>query len=95
MNLLSKLRSCRIGPFAVFDFAASYTGAWYIAPYLKSYVSRKQVLYSVVPLAVVAHHLFSINTPLNRMVIGPDKNLLAQVIVVAMVAAAVFSKNKT
>jgi hypothetical protein len=94
MSLIKKLREPRIGPFAIFDFAASYTAAWFSAPYLKSYVSREQLLYLTVPLGILVHAIFKIETPLNKMVMGPEGNTLARIIVLAMLVGAYRSHTK-
>jgi len=84
MNVLEKVRSVRIGPFAVFDFAATYTAAWFLAPKLDWYLRREQVMWLAVPTGIVIHKLFKIETPLNTMVFGPDTNRIAQVVVALM-----------
>lgn len=84
MNVLEKVRSVRIGPFAIFDFATSYTAAWFGAPYLGRWVTRERVMWLVVPAGIVIHKLFKIDTPLNRMVFGPETNRIAQVVVALM-----------
>ena len=60
MNAIEKLRSVRIGPFAVFDFATTYLAAWYLAPRLDWYVNRAQVMWLAVPTGVAVHKLFKI-----------------------------------
>jgi hypothetical protein len=84
MNTIEKLRSFRVGPFAVFDFAATYIAAWYLAPRLDWYLRREQVMWLAVPTGIVIHKLFKIDTPLNRMVLGPETNRIAQVVVALM-----------
>lgn len=84
MNTIEKLRSFRVGPFAVFDFAMSFLAAWYAAPYLDWYVRREQLMWLVIPTALLVHKVLKINTPLNSMVFGPDTNRLAQAMVALM-----------
>ena len=82
---LEKLRSYRIGSFAIFDFASSFIGAWVVAPYLSKWVTRTQVLWLVIPAGVAVHIVTGIKTPLNKMVIGPGSNVLAQAAIAVMV----------
>ena len=84
MNTIDKLRSYRIGPFAIFDFAASYAGVWMLAPYLKKYATREQLLWLTVPIGIVTHVVIGQRTPLNKMVLGPDYNLFVQIVVAYM-----------
>jgi hypothetical protein len=84
MSAIEKLRSFRVGPFAVFDFAASYTAAWYAAPYVDWYITRKQVMWLVIPTAIAVHRLIGIETPLNKMVLGSEPNRIAQAVAALM-----------
>lgn len=84
MSTIEKLRSYRIGPFAIFDFTMTYLAAWYAAPYLDWYISREQLMWLAVPIGIIVHKLIGQNTPLNRMVLGPDTNRLAQAMVLLM-----------
>lgn len=78
---VADLRKYRIGPFAIFDFSMSFLAAVLLAPLVKNYVSRERLLWGVIPLGVATHELFHIRTPLNKMVLGPGTNILAQLIV--------------
>lgn len=82
MATIEKLRSYRIGPFAVFDFAMSYLAAWYGAPLLKQ--NREKAMWLVIPLGIVVHELIGRKTPLNKMVLGPETNIIAQAIIAGM-----------
>jgi hypothetical protein len=94
MSLITALRKPRVGPFAIFDFAASYAGALLAAPYLGKYISRERLLYLVVPTGVLAHALFKIDTPLNRMLLTKSEgNTLARVVVGAMLIRALTLKS--
>lgn len=102
MNTVEKLRSYRIGPFAIFDFTSSYLGAWYIAPYLDKWLTREQVMWLVIPFGIVVHELVgkTISTsslwdeqsPLNKMILGPDTNLIAQMVVAVMLYKGIIAK---
>jgi hypothetical protein len=80
MNV-ADLRKYRVGPFAIFDFSMSFLAAALVAPLVKNYVSRERLLWGVIPLGVATHELFRLRTPLNKMVLGPDTNILAQLVV--------------
>jgi hypothetical protein len=82
MSALESLRSVRIGPFAVFDFAASFAGVYFMAPVVG--VSREKALWLTVPLGVVSHVALGTKTPLTSMLIGPEQNHLAQAAVALM-----------
>lgn len=84
-GLIAKLREPRIGPFAIFDFAAAYAGAWAAAPILG--VSRKRMMYLVLPLGAVTHAALGIKTPLNDMLTG-EGNWPAKVLVAGSLWAA-------
>jgi hypothetical protein len=88
-DTITQLRSYRIGPFALFDFAASYAAAWYGAPYLK--VSREKAMWLVIPAGIAVHELVGLKTPLNKMVVGPETNILAQLAIAGMVYKGVTS----
>ena len=70
-GLIQTLREPRIGGFAIFDFAASFAAAWYLAPKLG--VERKFALIAVIPAGLLVHELLGISTPLNRMVFGRER----------------------
>lgn len=90
MNTIDKLRSHRIGPFAIFDFAASYAGMWMLAPYLKNYATRKQLMWLTVPIGIATHVVSGQATPLNKMVLGPDYNFFAQAVVAYMLYRGIY-----
>ena len=64
-SFLTQARSIRIGPFAVFDFAAAFGGMWYLATTLKLPV--EPVMWSVLPISVLAHMMTGQSTPLTKM----------------------------
>jgi hypothetical protein len=71
MSLIKELRRPRVGPFAVFDVAASLAVACWAAP--KIGVSRKTALLAAIPAGVLVHELLGIDTPLNRMIFSREK----------------------
>ena len=91
MSVVTKLRSYRIGPFAIFDFASAYLGSWYVAPYLSKWLTRTQVMWLAVPAGVVAHIVVGVETPLNKMVVGPRSNILAQAAIGLMLYKGLFN----
>ena len=93
MSFITKLRSYRIGPFAIFDFTMSYAGAWFAAPYLK--VSREKALWLVLPIGVVLHKVIGKETPLNRLVIGPESSIIAKGVILAMAYKGITSSKET
>ncbi|MDH5533063.1 MAG: hypothetical protein OEX81_01410 [Candidatus Pacebacteria bacterium] len=90
MNI-ETLRSFKIGPFAVFDFAISYLIVYLIAPLLvkiskkiKFPISKTQWLWLVVPFSVLSHIISGEMTPLTKMFINRDGDILVKVIVLFM-----------
>lgn len=82
MTTLENLRSYRLGPFAIFDFASAYGAVYFLAPKLN--INRKQALWLTLPAAIIIHKLTNQETPLNKMVLGPESNTLAQLILAGM-----------
>ena len=70
MSLIETLRTPKIGPFAVFDFVTAFAGMYYLGPKVLG-ISRRQALWATVPTGIAVHALLGIDTPLNRMVLGP------------------------
>lgn len=60
---IKELRSWKIGGLALFDIVASIIGMILIADYLA--ISKFQAALSAVPLGIVVHALFGIDTALN------------------------------
>jgi hypothetical protein len=91
MNLLSFLRSFRLGPFAIFDFALTYLVAYFLWPYLKKIgitISRESLMYLVLPLSILIHYVFGLNTPLTKMVLDPNGHYILKLIIVLMLVLA-------
>ena len=87
--LIQKLRSYRIGQFAIFDFATAFAAAYWGHHYLR--MSRERALWLTIPAGIIVHKLMKIDTPLNRMVDGPDANPCVQMIVLLMVIQGLVS----
>ena len=85
------LRQFRIGPFTIFDLATAYLGIYLLAPLLTKlfskmhvYISRAQWLWLTLPIGVLFHIAFRINTPYMRMLLDPHGNYLAKIILLGM-----------
>lgn len=90
MNLITFLRSFRIGPFAIFDFAASYLVAYLVGPYLKKIgipITREQLLWWTLPLSILAHIAVGKITPLTELFIAPNGGYLVKAIIIGMIIA--------
>lgn len=93
--IIQTLRSFRVGPFAVFDFASAYLGVYLLAPVL-SYlcslfglsVTRTQWLWLTLPLSILFHLLFGSRTPFTVMVLDPSGHILAKLLVLGMLFMA-------
>lgn len=91
MNIISYLRAFRIGPFAIFDFAASYLLVYFLAPYLQKLglkLSRAQMLWLTLPFSVVVHLLFGLSTPLTEMTLDLHGSYWVKILLVAMIVMA-------
>jgi hypothetical protein len=88
---IETLRSFRVGPFAVFDIATAYIGIYLVAPYLTKLflligisVTRAQWLWLTLPIALLVHVVFGIDTALTRMVLNPSGHYIAKLVVAGM-----------
>ncbi len=91
MNLITILRSYRIGPFAIFDFAMSYIVVYLIAPYLQKLglkLSRAQMLWLTLPISILVHILFGKMTPLTEMFVDLHGGYAAKIVTVFMIVMA-------
>ncbi|MFA6353726.1 MAG: hypothetical protein WCW93_02230 [Candidatus Paceibacterota bacterium] len=93
--ILTFLRSFRIGPFAIFDFAVAYIAVYFIAPYLSKlfalvgiHVNREQWLWLTLPIAVVAHLIFKADTPFTKMILNPSGDWIPKLIIIGMLIMA-------
>lgn len=88
MNIITTLRSFRIGPFAIFDFALSYLVVYLAAPYLQKMglrLSREQLLWFTLPVSVVVHIAFGLMTPLTKMVLDSSGGYWAKAVILFMI----------
>ncbi len=90
-NIIAYLRTFRIGPFAIFDFAISYLAVWIFAPFIIKLVSyigfhptRANLMWLVVPASILAHILVGTYTPLTKMFLNPSGDYIVKIIVLLM-----------
>ena len=88
MSTIDYLRSFRVGPFAVFDFAASFVAAYVIGEYMFPNQTMA-LLWGVIPLSILAHVLAGKMTPLARMVMEPNAYWVPKLIVLFCVVQMV------
>jgi hypothetical protein len=105
MDTFQLLRQYRIGPFTVFDSGTAFLGVGLLSPVLSWAFRKLHIAISFLdwmlltfPLSVLFHIIFHQNTPLMRMLFGPDKSVPAILAVAAMVLVGfghiIFSTNR-
>lgn len=95
MDLINLLRTFRVGPFAVFDFAISYLLVYLLAPYLYRMglkLSRKQFLWLTLPFSILVHIMFGRMTPLTEMFLDRHGSYWIKILVIFMIVMAIRSK---
>ena len=92
MDLFNILRQVRLGPFAVFDFAAAYLGIFVLSPILTKlfakvglYFSRIDWLWLTLPIGILFHLVLRLNTPLVNMVLDTGGNYAVKALLVFMI----------
>lgn len=91
MILITYLRTFRIGPFAIFDFAASYLLVYLLAPFLQKLglkLSREQILWLTLPVSILVHLVFQTHTPLTKMFLDPYGSYWVKALVAFMLVMA-------
>lgn len=78
-GLIATLRKPKIGPYAIFDFVASFAVAAAVAPSLG--ISRERAVWAVTPVSVATHAVFGVDTPLTRQVLNPDGDYVPKIVV--------------
>lgn len=86
-NSLEKVRSVRVGGFAIFDIVLSVIPAYFAAPYLK--MSRRSAMLLIIPFGILVHELFGIKTPLNKMLFEPG-NVVVKIIVLTLLLSGIY-----
>lgn len=95
MDLITFLRSFRVGPFAIFDFAILYLIVYLLAPYLYRMglkLSRAQLLWLTLPFSILVHILFGKMTPLTKMFLDPHGSYWVKILVVFLIFMAIRSR---
>lgn len=92
MDLISFLRQFRIGGYAVFDFAVSFLGIYFIAPYLtilfrkfKLEIPRISWMYFTIPLSIITHILIGRFTPLTLNFLDRSGHYLVKVVIIVLI----------
>jgi len=96
MLTIEALRAIRLGPFAVFDFAMTYLVVFFIGPHLRKVgipISREQAMYLALPISVVTHLAFGVDTPLTRMVLDSQGYFIWKGIIISMIILAVVRRK--
>lgn len=74
MTLIDKIRSYKIRNFAIFDLVTAFLGMYILHKvYLYKYLSLRKTLKLTLPVGVLFHYIFGIDTPLMRMILDPEK----------------------
>ena len=92
MDLIILLRTFRVGPFAVFDFAISYLVVYLLAPYFYRMglkLSREQFLWLTLPFSILVHVLFGKMTPLTEMFLDLHGSYWVKILVIFMIFMAI------
>ncbi len=99
--IIDFLRSFRIGPFAIFDFAASYLVVYFLAPYLSKIfhligieINREQWLWLTLPIATLTHIIFRTETAFTKMIMDPTGGVFAKIVLIFMISMVYFRRNK-
>ena len=90
MNSIHKLRSYKIGPYAIFDFVLTFIGAYKYGP--KVGLSPIDAMLFSLPLSVVVHKLVGRETPLTEQTLG-DGNLEVKMLMVLIMIHIVRKYN--
>lgn len=91
MITIEYLRSFRLGPFAIFDFAISYVGVYLLVPMLNKIISplnrsltHFQWMLLVLPLSILFHIIFRNFTPLTKQALDLSGHYLLKIALIAM-----------
>jgi hypothetical protein len=97
MDIITLLRSFRIGPVAIFDFAASYLVAYLVGPYLKKIgipVTREQLLWWTLPLSILAHIAVGRITPLTELLLAQNEGYFVKALILGMIIIGFARREK-
>ena len=91
MTIIEFLRQYRVGPFAIFDFTASFIGILILSPLIIRFFKLFNIKFTVsalmwltVPLSIVVHILIGTHTPLTKMFIDPSGYYLVKIAIIFM-----------
>lgn len=91
MDPIRILRQFTVGPFTIFDIATAYIGIYLIAPLLTKLFSKIHIyittagwLWLTLPIGVIFHIVFHINTPYMRMLLNPHGSYVAKIVLLFM-----------
>ena len=84
-QIITKLREFKINNYAVFDLVISYFAAYLISFPLKPYMTKTQLFYLVLPLSVLTHTIFSVNTPLTDQFWDPKSYYVIKISIIYMI----------
>jgi len=92
MDAVTFLRQYRVGPFAIFDFAASFIAAYLLSPLITwacakigIKMSLSSILWLTVPVSVLVHILVGRHTPLTKMVLDVNGYYGVKLVIAVMV----------
>lgn len=92
MNIITYLRQFRLFGFAIFDFTAAYVGIFLLSPVLTKLAKRLRLnlttrhwLRLTLPIGVLVHLIFKIQTPLVEEVLDLHGHYLIKVILLVMI----------
>jgi hypothetical protein len=91
MISLEVLRQFRIGDYAVFDFAVSFLGIYFLAPLLSKLclklrisIPKKNWLYLTLPISILTHLLVGNITPMTRDFIDIQNHYLLKICILTL-----------
>jgi len=92
MNIVEFLRQYKVGSFSIFDFATAYIGIFLLSPliikllhYFHIQITKMNIMWLVLPLAILIHILIGKHTPLTEMFLNPHNYYLLKILVLFMV----------
>ena len=85
------LRSFRIGPYAIFDFVASYLGVAVLAPLLSKLTKKlgwtvpfSSWMWLTLPISVLAHIAAGNVTPMTEDFLSPNDGWIIKLVIIGM-----------
>lgn len=91
MEFIEVLRQFRIGPFTIFDTSLAYVGIFLVSPLLSKlfakiniFIPRSSWLWLTLPIGVIFHLIFNVNSPFMKMLLDPSGNYLVKIMLIFM-----------